>query len=451
MLKYWALNRRTSKRWPIQRQAPHVAAIASYSRTGSGMDSRIDNPLDSRIDGQAAWRIATVCLLVMSVSFGAPYITSVALKQIAAELGGQRSIPSAAMSLAWLGTGVGGLGMGWVAERVGVRCTVIGGVLMVLCGLILSSGGEPWQLYIGHGVLIGLIGNSGLNAPLYVYVTRWFERRRGTALALITSGQYIAGALWPPVFERTIELFGWRHTMMGFGVFAAAIIIPVAAIYLTPAPATPEHAPLSGRSDGQRDRLFGLPPNAVFGMLMAASFLCCIPMAIPSAHLIAFCGDLGMLPARGALALSLLLMCAFLSRQFWGWVSDRYGGLPTLVICSAAQAIATAGFLFTQSEVGLFTVAAVFGLGFSGLIPAYILTARQFFPPSEAYWRMPMLLLTGMSGMAMGSWIAGVIYDHAGSYAPAFATGLLANLVNFAILMVLVVSRARSTPRPSFA
>ena len=415
------------------------------------MNTPADGLSDPRIDGPAAWRVATVCLIIMSVTFGAPYIATVALKQIAVEFGGQRSVPAAAMSLTWLGTGTGGVLMGWVAERVGVRRTVVGGASMVLLGLVLSAGGSSWELYVGHGLLIGLLGNGALNAPLYVYVSRWFQRRRGTALSLISSGQYIAGALWPPVFERTIALFGWRSTMAGFGIAAAATIIPLALVYLKASP--PSHRPTSlSRSNAEQDNgASALSPSTLFVSLLIASFLCCIPMAMPSAHLIAFCGDLGMLPVRGALALSMLLVCAFISRQFWGWVSDRYGGLPTLVICSAVQATATAGFIVTQSEAGLFAVAALFGLGFSGLIPAYILTVRELFPAEQAYWRVPMVFLFGMSGMAMGSWGAGLIYDYAGAYAPAFTTGLIANLVNLAILLLLFTWRGRTHAQPALA
>ena len=215
------------------------------------MNIHADELSDPRIDGPAAWRVATVCLIIMSVTFGAPYIVTVALKQIAAEFGGQRSVPAAAMSLTWLGTGAGGVLMGWVAERVGVRWTVVGGASMVLLGLILSVGGSSWELYVGHGLLIGLVGNAALNAPIYVYVSRWFQRRRGTALALISSGQYIAGALWPPVFERTIALFGWRSTMVGFGIAAAGTIIPLALVYLKAAPPSHQPASLAGRNADQ--------------------------------------------------------------------------------------------------------------------------------------------------------------------------------------------------------
>jgi MFS family permease len=395
------------------------------------------------IDSGEAWIIAVAALMVLSISFGSPYVVTVALKLIAAELGGERSVPSAAVALAWLGTGIGGLAMGLVAERIGVRTTVAFGVLMVGAGLALSSGGAAWQLFVGHALLIGLLGNGAINAPLYVYVSRWFEARRGTAVALIASGQYAAGAFWPPLFERAISAWGWRTTMLGFAALVMALALPIALLMLKPPPAAPApQAPASAGGAGvarPRATAFGLPPNVLFALLAIASFLCCIPMAMPSQHLIAFCGDLGMAPATGAAMLSLLLVCAFASRQFWGWLSDRIGGLLTLLICSAAQAAAVTGFLVTQDEAGLFAVAAAFGLGFSGLIPAYLLTARNLFPASEAPWRMPALLLTGTTGMATGGWLAGAIYDRMGSYWPAFATGLAANLVNLAILAGLVI------------
>ncbi len=392
------------------------------------------------VDSREAWTIAVAALLVLSIAFGSPYVVTVSLKTIAAELGGQRSIPSGANALAWLGTGVGGLAMGLVAERIGLRATIMFGGLMVGVGLVLSSFGAAWQLFLGHGLFIGLLGNGAINAPLYVYVSRWFEARRGTALALIASGQYAAGAFWPPLFERVIAQWGWQQTMMSFGLLVTCLVVPIALIMFKPAPAAaPELAPAPGSLNANgRARAsatsFGIPPGVLFVALAFASFLCCIPMAMPSAHLIAFCGDLGMAPAKGAAMLSLLLVCAFLSRQFWGWLSDRIGGLMTLLICSGAQALGVTGFLVTQDEAGLFAVAAGFGLGFSGLIPAYLLTARQIFPASQAAWRMPALLLTGTAGMATGGWLAGAIYDQMGSYYPAFATGLAANLVNFAIL-----------------
>jgi MFS family permease len=174
-----------------------------------------------------------------------------------------------------------------------------------------------------------------------------------------------------------------------------------------------------------------------------ASFLCCVPMAMPQSHLVAFCSDLGVPVTRGATMLSLLLACAFIGRQFWGFVADRIGGLRTVLAGSVCQVTAMTGFLLTQDEAGLFTVAAGFGLGFSGIIPAYVLGLRELFPAAEAPWRVPTLLLCSGSGMAAGGWLAGAIYDYAGFYAAAFAAGILFNLANLAVVGALVLRQSR--------
>jgi MFS family permease len=401
----------------------------------------------SKIDSGEAWLVTVAALAIASTCLGAPLVSTVALKHMAADLGGYRSIPSAALSLAMLGTGIGGLAMGWLAERLGVRTVVMVGAAMVSIGLMLSASGGEWSLYVGHGLFIGLLGNAAIHAPLYVYVTRWFEARRGTALALIASGQYVAGALWSPIFERAVAAYGWRQCMVAFGVFVVAMAMPLAALFLRAAPEVPEPIPGAAGTAGQ-DTVLGLPPNLVFAMLAVASFLCCVPMSIPAAHLIAHCGDIGLTAAKGAAMVSVLLVTAFFSRQLWGWISDRIGGLKTLLVGSLAQATAMTGFLLTQDEAGLFAVAAAFGLGFSGLVPAYILTIRQLFPAREASWRIPALLLLAMTGMAAGSWSAGAIYDYAGYYAPAFATGIGANLLHLCIAATLVLLWRRMADRP---
>jgi len=174
--------------------------------------------------------------------------------------------------------------------------------------------------------------------------------------------------------------------------------------------------------------------------------MCCVPMSMPHSHLVAFCTDLGINAAHGALMLSVLLGTAFLSRQVWGLISDRIGGLRTVLIGSAAQALGMAAFLVTQDEIGLFAVSAAFGLGFSGLIPATVLAARELFPAREAAWRIPAMLLCSASGMAAGGWLAGLLYDQFGYYGPAFAAGIAVNLLNFSII-ALLVSRQRAAAR----
>jgi MFS family permease len=404
--------------------------------------SMLQSP-SSSIESRASWVVASVALCIMGMSFGAAWITAVALKDIAAEVGGTRSIPALASALAWLGSGAGGIVMGRIADRIGTRWTVMFGALMIAMGLTLSTFGPPWPLWVGHGLFIGLIGLGGINAPIYIYVSRWFDRRRGSALALISSGSYLAGALWPPVFERVIAGFGWRQTMLWYAVAEIVIVVPLAAIYFRHPPEE-VHPAAASRGTGEKARVLGWPPNVVFAMMCAAAVLCCIPMAMPQGHLVAFCSDLGIARSVGALMLSVLLGTAFLSRQIWGAISDRIGGLATVLIGSAWQAASMTAFLLTQNEVGLFTIAAAFGLGFSGIIPAYVLALRELFPASEASWRIPTLLLFSGLGMASGGWLAGLLYDHFGYYAPAFAAGIGSNILNLMVVGTLVARKRYS-------
>jgi MFS family permease len=391
----------------------------------------------SSVETKASWAVASVALFVLGMSYGGAWIAVVALKDIANEVGGSRSVPALASSLAWLGGGIGGIMMGRIADRIGTRWTVMFGALMVGLGLSISTLGPPWPLWIGHGVFIGLIGIGGINAPLYIYVSRWFDRRRGSALALISSGTYLAGAVWPPVFQQAIASFGWRQTMLWYALAEIVLIVPLAAIYFRAPPEVIHPAAATGASSGNV-RVLGWPPNAVFAAICAAAVLCCIPMAMPQGHLVAFCSDLGISRSMSAMMLSVLLGTAFLSRQVWGLISDRIGGLPTVLIGSAWQAVSMTALLLTQNEAGLFMVSAAFGLGFSGIIPAYVLAVRELFPASEAYWRIPTVLLFSGGGMSAGGWIAGLLYDHLGYYAPAFALGIGANILNLLMVSVLV-------------
>jgi MFS family permease len=402
----------------------------------------------SSIETKTSWAVASAALFVLGMSFGAAWISAVALKDIASEAGGLRSVPALASSLAWLGSGFGGIMMARVADRFGTRATVIFGASMISLGLVISTLGPPWPLWIGHGLFIGLIGTGSINAPLYIYVSRWFDRRRGSALALISSGTYLAGTVWPPVFEQVIAHFGWRQAMLWYALAELAVAVPLAVIYFRPAPEV-IHPVAASQAGDSKARVFGWPANAVFVMMCCAAVLCCIPMAMPQGHLVAFCNDLGISRSVSAVMLSVLLGTAFLSRQIWGFISDRLGGLATIMIGSAWQAVSMTSLLMTQSEVGLFTATAAFGLGFSGIIPAYVLAVRELFPASEASWRIPTLMLFTGGGMGLGGWIAGLLYDHFGYYAPAFGAGIGSNILNLLLISVLVARQQHHRGRRS--
>ena len=390
------------------------------------------------VDSRRSWIITTASLGIMMMAFGSAWITSVALKDIAAEVGGARSVPALAGALLWFASGVGGILMSWLADRIGVRWTVLAGTVSIAAGLAISTLGPQWPLWSGHALLIGLVGIGAINAPLYVYVSHWFVKRRGSALALISSGNYLAGAVWPSVFEPIISAVGWRQTMLLYAVAQIVIIVPLALMFLRAAPEV-SGGPAKAAGGHGAGKVLGLRPNTAFYLICVASVLCCLTMSMPQQHLVALCSDLGFTRTFGAGLLAVLLGTAVFSRQVWGAVSDRIGGLFTILITSTWQLSATAAFLLTQSEAGLITVSAFFGLGFAGIVPAYVLALRDLFPAREAYWRVPTLLLFTAFGMGGGGWVAGVIYDHFGYYAPAFGAGVLFNAANLVIITFLVL------------
>jgi MFS family permease len=388
------------------------------------------------IEGRHSWTAACFSLAILTVSFGSPLLVVVGLKPMQEALGTERSVLALAGALVWIGTGLGGILMGYLADRTGIRVIVALGAMMIAAGLAVSALGSVWALYAGHGLMIGL-GNGAMYAPLLIYVSRWFDRRRGTAIALISSGQYIAGIVWPTVFGRGIAEFGWQATMLSYAA-VVLIVIPPILLLLRPVPVHAISQAGAGLG-GDRDTVLRLRPNLAQALICVAGFCCCVPMAMPSAHLVAYCGDVGIAPTHGAAMLSVLLGAAFLSRQLWGALADRVGGLRTVLVGSACQAVAITAFLLTQDEFGLFAISAGFGLGFSGIIPSYAVAIRDLFPSSEASWRIPTVLFTAMSGMAFGSWFAGTLFDRFGFYAPSFAAGLLFNGANLLIVGFLVL------------
>ncbi|PWT93630.1 MAG: MFS transporter, partial [Proteobacteria bacterium] len=351
-----------------------------------------------------SWIVATAVVVILMFSFGSPMVVAVALKEITADIGSSRSVPALAGSLVWLGSGLGAIGYGWIAERIGFRRTTLCGAGFIAIGLAVSASGGAWSVLLGHALILGILGCGAINIPLVVYASRWFDRRRGSALAYVTCGQHLAGLLWPGMLTLLMAHLGWRSTMTLLGIVTAVVIGMLAVLFLGPAPEG--NVPGLARAEASGPTLTrGLPTNLAYGLLCLAGFLCCMPMAMPQAHVVALCSDLGIGPTHGALMLSVLLGSALVSRQLWGWLADRYGGLVTILGGSVCQAFAILGFAFTQDEAGLFLVSTAFGLGYSGIIPAYVVALREHFAASEASWRVPIWYTSNLVGMALGGWL----------------------------------------------
>jgi MFS family permease len=333
--------------------------------------------------------------------------------------------------------------MGKLADRFGVMVPVMLGAVGLAAGYVLAGLAPNLAVFgIAQGFLVGFLGTSATFAPLVADTSRWFDRRRGIALAICMSGNYTAGAAWPPVMQYFIDHVGWRQTYVGMGVFCLAAILPLALVLrrrppapdFTAAPRVPSPAAPATTST----RPLGLPANALLALLCLAGVSCCVAMSMPQVHIVAYCGDLGFGAARGAEMLSLMLAMGVVSRLVSGWISDRIGGLRTLLLGSVLQGIALLLFLPSDGLVSLYVVSGLFGLFQGGIVPAYPLIVREYFPPEEAGARVGMVLMATLLGMALGGWLSGAVFDLTGSYRAAFLNGIAWNLLNLGIVSFLL-------------
>ncbi|MBT4017415.1 MAG: MFS transporter [Alphaproteobacteria bacterium] len=395
-----------------------------------------------------SWVVAIASLLLMTVGNASIYVLIVGLTQITPEFGGSRGIVSFGYSFALFGMGLGGILMGRLSDRIGmVWPAIIGAVSVTLGALVAARATDAWVFLFAHAILLGLIGNGGLFSPLIANVTRWFDRRRGIAVALVVSGQGLAGALAAPIFRWLLEDFGWRATYDYYAIFAICTLVPMAFLLWPKAPAEPAPALSVGDASEADNKILGRSPTNVGWTLNAAIIGCCIAMAMPMVHVVAHAEDKGHSTVDAAMMLSVLLGVAFFARVTWGGISDKIGGLPTLCISSVLQALALCLYLFVDSLIGLYAISVFFGVAFAGIVPSYAVILRQHFPVSEIGQRVGVIFLFGALGMALGGWLGGAIYDLTGSYFEAFLVGIAANVVNLFLVLPLLRTERRQAGR----
>ena len=374
------------------------------------------------------------------------YAISVVLPRVQAEFGVGRSDASLPYTFTMIGFGLGGILMGRLSDRFGVIVPVIIGAFGLCAGFVAAGmAGSLWQFNLAQGLLIGLLGSSATFAPLVADISLWFTRRRGIAVSICISGNYLAGAVWPPVIQHFIESAGWRQTYIGIGVFCLFAMLPLALALRRRPPVVELPAAGSVPLATGSEATLGLSPGALQTLLCVAGVACCVAMSMPQVHIVAYCGDLGFGPARGAEMLSLMLACGIVSRLASGWISDHIGGLRTLLLGSTLQMVALILFLPFKGLVSLYLLSALFGLFQGGIVPAYALIVREHFTPREAGARVGTVLMATLFGMALGGWMSGAIFDLTGSYRAAFVNGIAWNLLNIAIVLTLLYRlRARA-------
>ena len=403
--------------------------------------------MQHQADSRYAWTRLIVTLALMTIGSNAMYVVAVVLPSVQAEFGVARADASLPYTLLMVGFGIGGMLMGRLADRYGVMVPVLVGAAGLGSGFVAAGmSGSVWTFSIAHGVLLGLFGSSTTFAPLVADTSLWFTRRRGIAVAICASGNYFAGALWPPLVQHFVQAVGWRETYVGLGLLCA-LTMPPLALLMRPRPPAAAPAPSAGSSSaGGSMSPFGLSLNQAQVLLCIAGVACCVAMSMPQVHIVAYCGDLGYGAARGAEMLSLMLAFGIVSRLISGAICDRIGGLRTLLLGSLLQGIALLLFVPFDGLVSLYVISALFGLFQGGIVPSYAIIVREHFPPAEAGARVGTVLMCTLFGMALGGWMSGKVFDLTGSYDAAFVNGIAWNLLNLAIALLLLY-RTRGSAR----
>lgn len=405
--------------------------------------------MHAQADSPYAWARLAAALWLSTIGGVGMWSVVVALPPVQAEFAVARADASLPYTFTMICFGVAGILMGRLADRRGIVVSVLAGTLLLSLGYVAASAaGSLWQFALAQGLLVG-VGSSATFAPLIADTSQWFVRRRGTAVGIIASGSYVAGAVWPPIVQYLIETVGWRRAYFAIGVFCAVSMLSLAALLRRPTPIA-EVAPGAGAGRAPGIRPLGISPRALQGLLLIAAFACCVAMAMPQVHIVAYCGDLGHGTTHGARMLALLLGAGVVSRLTFGWISDRTGGLPTLLLGSGLQAVALLLFVPVRGLASLYAVSALFGLVQGGIVPSYAMIVREQFPAREAGIRVGSVLMATVFGMAAGGWLSGAIFDLTGSYQAAFVHGVAWNVLNLAIAAFLWLRPRRGATTSSW-
>ena len=393
---------------------------------------------DALIDSAYAARRLFITLILMTLGGSSMYVVSVVLPEVQKDFAVSRADASLPYTLMMLGFGAGGLAMGKLADRWGVHVALWIGAVGVGSGFVLA-GLSPniWLFALAHGLLMGLFGSSSTFAPLLADTSLWWNKRRGIAVAVCASGNYLAGSIWPALAQQGVETMGWRNTYIWIGIVCGLGMAILAFLMRQRPPVLAVAAPGSLQSVAS-EKPFGLSINTAHALLCVAGVACCVAMAMPQVHIVAYCTDLGFGAARGAEMLSIMLACGIVSRLVSGAICDRIGGLKTLVLGSVLQGIALLLFLPFDGMVSLYVISALFVLFQGGIVPAYAIIVREYFPAQRAGVLVGAVIMATMIGMALGGWMSGKVFDLTGSYHAAFVNGVLWNALNLSIALYLL-------------
>jgi MFS family permease len=390
--------------------------------------------------------MVAVSFVIMALQFGAMVSIAVFLKPLVAEFGWERGNTAFAYTAATGAVGLGGIVMGWMADRFSTRPVVLfGSIMLGLSLLLLSYVKTLWQLYLFYCIL-GWLGFAALNVPLITNVGQWFSRNKGLALGIISAGGALGQGLVPYFARYLTILLGWRGAYTTLAVTFWAVLVPLALLIRTPPRlAKDRNTSPSGNPHGTEE-VYPIAPAKVVIWLSTAVIFCCTCMATPMIHVVALASDKGIDSQSAAGVLSLIMIAGFFGRIFYGKIADSIGGLRTYLLASAAQTALVFWFTQLHSLSGLYILAVLFGLGYSGVMTCIWVCVREMTPPQSGGLSLGIVNLFGWLGMGLGGYQGGLFFDLTGDYTVSYANAALAGVVNLIILgsLLLYVTRKQA-------
>lgn len=391
-------------------------------------------------DSRYSWARLAVTLAIATIGNVGMWSVIVIMPAVQAEFGISRADSSLPYTLTMLGFALGNLLIGRAVDRFGITTALIGATLLSGIGYLAASASPSVLILSAVHFAIGL-GSAACFGPLIADISHWFHRRRGIAVAVAASGNYLSGAIWPMVLAGVLSDHGWRAVCLALAVIVTVLVIPLALLLRRQVPELSMTAAADYSSANRAACRFS--PRALAWMLALAGLGCCVAMSMPQVHIVALCVDRGFGPAVGAEMLSLMLLGGVVSRLISGLIADRLGGVLTLLIGSVLQMLALFLYLPAGGLVSLYMVSLVFGLAQGGIVPAYALIVREYMPAREAGARVGFVIMATILGMALGGWMSGWIHDLTGSYQLAFINGIVWNALNVAIMLVILIRTIR--------
>ena len=391
-------------------------------------------------DSRYSWTRLGLTLFVATVINAGMWVIIVIMPAIEAEYGGTRAMASLPYTLTMVGFALGNYVIGRAVDHFGITASLIVAATMTAIGFGLATLSSSLLVLSFTQFLVGFASAVGFG-PLIADISHWFVRRRGIAVAIAASGNYLSGAIWPILLAEVLAESGWRAVYIVMAAVTLVAVIPLAFALRRRLPQQVQTA--AQNTSLVNAKTVGLSPRALQYLLGFAGIGCCVAMSMPQVHIVAYCVDLGFGPAVGAQMLSLMLLCGVASRIISGLVADLLGGVRTLLIGSCLQCLALFLYLPSGGMVSLYVVSLIFGLSQGGIVPSYALVVREYMPAKEAGARVGFVLMATILGMALGAWLSGVTYDLSGSYTLAFVNGIIWNSANIAIITWLI-SRSRT-------